>query len=350
MTTTAPQPVREVDPALTSRLENAVRAVDAPDVVFAYSHHGRRTLLTGGTAPPSPVPRQQLRYEIGSVSKTCTGLLLAHLISSGALSGNEPAAACLDPGAPRSPRPAMTLTHLITHTSGLPPLPADFSPQALPHWQTNPYAHYPPHRVIRAFLRHRPRHRPGTRWRYSDFAVAALDHTLTAATTTPWDNLLTRQVLTPLGLTGTALHPGPAGTDATGHRADGTTRVPALHIEGFAPADAVRATPDDLLTYLEAHLHPDRHGPLQGALHHVRHPVLRRGRGHAHAHTLTWFQHPTDHGPLYFHAGATTGQQAFLGFRPDTDTAVAALSTRHHRRSATLVASTYDLLFQPPPP
>ncbi|MEU0666603.1 serine hydrolase domain-containing protein [Streptomyces lavendulocolor] len=323
-------------------LDEAVRAVAAPDVVLGLSRDGHRTVRCGGTAPPPAVPRDRLRYEIGSASKTFTGLLLADLVASGTLSGNDPAAALLDPARPPGRRP-VTLTHLITHTSGLPPLPADFYPGALPRWTTNPYAHYPPERVVRAFFRARLRHRPGTRWRYSNFAVAVLGHTLAAATATPWERLLTDRVLRPLGLDGTALRPTGPGTDATGHGEDGTTPTPPLHIGGFQAAGAVRATPHDLLTFLDAHLRPDG-CPLAAALREVRRPLLRRGFGHVHTHTLTWFHHPADGGSMYFHIGATSGQTAFIGFRPDSGTALVALATRRYSRKDTLVPAAYTLL------
>ncbi|PSM45177.1 penicillin-binding protein [Streptomyces dioscori] len=328
-------------------LDDAVSAVDAPDVVFALSQDGHRTVRGGGTGPPPPVPREQLRYEIGSASKTFTGLLLARLTQSGTLSAGEPAAVCLDPvrSAGRDP---VTLAHLITHTSGLPALPADFFRRALPTWRTDPYAAYPDRRVIDAFLRHRQHRRPGTRWRYSNFGVAVLGHALAAATATPWDDLLGGQVLRPLGLSGTALRPGGPDTDATGHRKDGTTPVRPLSVGGFQSAGAVRATPPDLLTFLEAHLEPSGLSPAAGslsdALRAVRRPVLRRGRGHRHVHTVAWFQHPTGHGPMYFHCGATLGQQAFLGFRPDTGTALAAVCTRRFRARDTFVTTAYALL------
>ncbi|TXS52124.1 serine hydrolase domain-containing protein [Streptomyces sp. t39] len=323
-------------------LAGAVDAVDAPDVVFGLSRDGRRTVLTGGTGRAPAVPRERLRYEIGSASKTFTGLLLAHLEASGRLSGAEPAARCFDPRRALGRNP-ITLAHLITHTSGLPPLPADFYPQAVRRWATNPYAHYPADRVVRAFLRARPRHRPGTRWRYSNFAVASLGHALSVAEATPWDELLSSRVLRPLGLSGTALRPAGPGTDATGHGADGVRRTPPLDIGGFAAAGAVRATVHDLLGYLEAHLRPEGH-PLAGALREVRRPVLRRGPRHRHVHTLTWFRHATDHGHVYFHSGATSGQQAFLGFSPDTGTALVAVSTRRFRLRDRLIPVAYGLL------
>jgi len=44
------------------------------------------------------------------------------------------------------------------------------------------------------------------------------------------------------------------------------------------------------------------------------------------------------------HGGATLGQQAFLGFRPDTGTALAAMCTRRFRARDAFVPSSYTLL------
>ncbi|MEU0203716.1 MULTISPECIES: serine hydrolase domain-containing protein [unclassified Streptomyces] len=340
--TTRPAPRDEG--ALAARLADAVAAADAPDAVFALSRHGHRTVVSGGTAGPPPLPRETLRYEIGSATKTFTGLLLARLIHGGELSGGEPATALLDGRRPLDATP-VTLAHLITHTAGLPALPAGFYLRGLPAWHTNPYARFPAARVVDAFLRHRPRHRPGTRWRYSNYGVAVLGHALAATTGTPWEDLLTGQVLRPLGLHDTALRAGDSGRDAPGHGKDGRTPVPPFDAGGFQAAGAVRATPHDLLAFLEAHLDPAGAPPhLAPALRAVRRPVLRRGLGHRHVHTLAWFRHPADGGPMYFHSGATLGQQAFLGFHPATGTALAAVCTRRFRAHDPFVATAYALL------
>lgn len=343
----SPESPTDDGPAL-ERLADAVTASDAPHVVFALSRHGRRSVMSGGTAPPPPPPlaRENQRYEIGSATKTFTGLLLARLIHSGRLTGGEPAAALLDRGRPADANP-VTLAHLITHTSGLPALPTGFLLRGLPAWTTNPYARFPEARVVDAFLRHRPRHRPGTRWRYSNFGVAVLGHALAAATGSPWEDLLTDQILRPLGLDGTTLRADDSGLDAPGHGRDGVSPVPAFDAGGFQAAGAVRATPHDLLTFLEAHLDPTGVSPhLAPALRAVRRPVLRRGIGHRHVHTIAWFRHPTNGGPMYFHSGATLGHQAFLGFRADTGTALAAVCTRRFRAHDPFLATAYALLAQ----
>lgn len=347
---TAPQEARRTSADRPSRgdgerarlLADAARTIDAPDLVIALSHRGRRTYQLDGGVQPGDAPR----YELGSASKPFTGLLLAALVAAGRLRYEDSAAGLLAPGHPVHPSVhAITLRHLISHTSGLPALPADFYPQALPRWSTAPYSRYPADRVVRAFLRARPRHRPGTRWHYSNFAVSVLGHTLAAATGTPWETLLQQEVLGPLGLHGTRLRPGRPAGDAVGHRRDGRP-LPALDTGGFNAAGAVRATPPDLLTFLEAHLPataaPTR--PLTAAFSDVRHPLLRRGLRHAHTHTLTWFRHPSARGPVLFHAGATLGQQVFLGFRPDTGTAVAAMCTRRVCRTDPFIATIHELL------
>ncbi|MDK1472664.1 serine hydrolase domain-containing protein [Streptomyces sp. 549] len=330
---------------MRERLADAVRSVDAPDVVFAWSRDGERVVCSGGTAPRPPVGRDRLRYEIGSAGKTFTGLLLADLVRSGEVRWLDPAAAFLAPDLAPGRRP-VSLLHLVTHTSGLPRLPADFYPQALPRWTGNPYARYSAARVVAAFLRGHRRHRPGSRWRYSNFGVSVLGHSLAAATGTPWADLLDARVLTPLGLAGTATRPAGGHRDAVGHGRDGRTPVPPLLMGGFEPAGAMRATPHDLLRYLEAHLGPAG-TPLADALRTVRRPVLRRGPGHRHVHTATWFQEDTERGPMLFHSGATCGQQAYLGFRPATGTAVAAVCTRRFRLSDPFLPAACALLADP---
>ncbi|MEE4496466.1 serine hydrolase domain-containing protein [Streptomyces sp. BE230] len=323
-------------------LADAARTIDAPDLVIALSHQGRRAYQLDGGVQPGDAPR----YELGSASKPFTGLLLAALVAAGRLRYEDSAAELLAPGRPVHPSVrAITLRHLITHTSGLPALPADFYPQALPRWSTAPYSRYPADRVVRAFLRARPRHRPGTRWHYSNFAVSVLGHTLAAATGTPWETLLQQEVLDPLGLHDTRLRPSPLDGDAVGHRRDGRP-LTGLDTGGFNAAGAVRATPPDLLTFLEAHL-PSTAAPTRppaAAFSDVRQPLLRRGLRHAHTHTLTWFRHASAGGPVCFHAGATLGQQMFLGFRPETGTAVAAMCTRRVHRTDPFIATIYELL------
>ncbi len=330
--------------SLADRLADAVTLIDAPDVVLAVTRGGLRTVLTGGTALTPPTPRHALRYEVGSLSKTFTVLLLADLARAGVLTLDDRLAAHL-PGL-KLPHPysrQITLRHLATHTSGLPRIPTDLIPGALLHPSVNGYASYDTERLLRTFARTRPWNRPGTRWRYSNFGLALLGPAMAEAAGSGYPALLTDRVLRPLGLADTTLGPGTTGTDAIGHRANGVTPVRSTDMGAFAAVGSVRATPGDLLGYLEAHLSPED-TPLALPLRDVQVPLLRRGWRRRNTHTLTWFQHPAPRGPLLFHVGATFGQQAFLGYHPASHTGVVALATRRGH-ACRMIPTAYELLY-----
>ncbi|MFH8683519.1 serine hydrolase domain-containing protein [Streptomyces lydicus] len=331
-------------PALADRLAEAVTRIDAPDIVLGVTRRGRRTVVTGGSALSPPTPRHALRYELGSLSKTFTVLLLADLAGDGVLALDDPLVAHLPELPLRHPYTRrITLWHLATHTSGLPRIPTDLVAGALVHPYANGYAAYDTERLLQTFARTRPRHRPGTRWRYSNFGVALLGPALSRAAGVGYPALLSDRVLRPLGLIDTSLGPGTTGTDAIGHRTNGVTPVRSADMGAFHAAGSVRATPGDLLGYLEAHLSPED-TPLAGPLRDVQVPLLRRGWRHRNTHTLTWYQHPAPRGPLLFHVGATFGQQAFLGYHPATYTGLVALATRRGR-TCRMITTAYELLY-----
>ncbi|MCX5446632.1 serine hydrolase domain-containing protein [Streptomyces nigrescens] len=331
-------------PALADRLADAVTLIDAPDIVLAVTRRGRRTVMTGGSAMAPPTPRHALRYELGSLSKTFTVLLLAELARTGVLSLDDPLAAHLpDLPLPHPTSRRIALRHLATHTSGLPRIPADLIAGALVHPYANGYARYDTERLLHTFARTRPRNEPGTRWRYSNFGLALLGPAMSRAAGAGYPALLTDRVLSPLKLTDTTLGPGTTGTDAIGHRTNGVTPVRSADMGAFIAAGSVRATPGDLLTYLEAHLSPGE-TPLAGPLRDVQVPQLRRGWRKRDTHTLTWYQHPAARGPLLFHVGATFGQQAFLGYHPASHTGLVALATRRGR-TCHMINTAYELLY-----
>ncbi|MFJ3671182.1 serine hydrolase domain-containing protein [Streptomyces sp. NPDC090106] len=326
------------------RLREAITRIDAPDVVLAVSRNGERTMVCGGRADRPDDVRLGLRYELGSLTKTFTGLLLAELTEHGVVTLNDPVTRYVSPRAEQAHHTGITLHHLVTHTSGLPRLPPELLPSAVLFPRRNPYTAYGTAQLLKAFTRTRARRKPGTAWRYSNFGAALLGQVLARATGTPYLDLLRARVLEPLGLKASTAKPEETPGDAVGHDRDGTTQVRVTSMGAFAPAASVRTTPGDLLTYLEAHLRPGS-GTLGAALRHASTPQLRHGRGLRETHTLTWFQHPATQGPVLFHPGATFGQQAFAALHPASGTALVALATQHFR-TCHLVPVAYDLLHE----
>lgn len=276
-----------------------------------------------------PEPRHPIDphtpFEIGSVTKTFTALLLAELVARGEVRYDDPVThylpARLAPPAHGAP---ITLLHLATHTAGLPRLPPGLLRRAAPYWFSNPYAAFAPDDLLAALPRTRPFAAPGTRMRYSNYGVGLLGVLLARAAGTDYPTLLRERVLDPLGLHDT-------GCRDTGDRVTGYWhRRPRPHwrIPALPAAGALRSSAHDLLRYLTALLGPSEWpgaGPLRTALGDVLRPRLALPGGGERICLLWNARHRTDH-DLYFHSGGTRGCTAFVGFSPQRRVALVALA------------------------
>lgn len=291
-----------------------------PGVAVAARCGEHEVVLTAGTtalAGGDPVG-PGTRFEIGSLTKTFTALLLADSAARGEVCCDDPLGRHLPQAAHL---PGITLRHLATHSSGLPRLPPGLLRSALPSLLTNPYRAFTPHDLLNAVRRTLPRRPPGSAVRYSNFGIALLGAALAAAANRPFEDLLADRVLRPLGLTAT----GPASApQVTGHW-HGLPRPP-WQIPGLAAAGVLRSTARDLLRYLTAHLDPDR-APmpaLSQALADVARPRIAVP-GTDDRLCLVWNHRARPGHDLVFHSGGTRGCTAFAGFSPQARTAVVTL-------------------------
>src|SRR5207248_7245613 len=102
-------------------------------LAIGVSKRGERRVFTYGTAKPDSV------FEIGSITKTFTGLVLAQMVAQGKVRFDEPVRELLPPGTVAKPNGTeITLLDLATQHSGLPRMPDNFKPSDM----TNPYADY----------------------------------------------------------------------------------------------------------------------------------------------------------------------------------------------------------------
>jgi CubicO group peptidase (beta-lactamase class C family) len=322
----------------------------ASTIAVGLHREGHRALFVRGhTAHHSGEPADaHTRFEIGSLTKTFTALLLAEQAARGELNEHDRLSHHLPTGTtmPRDGN-AITLTHLATHTSGLPRLPPGLLRSAAPRLLTNPYAEFGTADVLRALARTRLRAAPGTRVRYSNFGVGLLGHALTgAAGSRSYSTLLDDRILTPLSLddTSCAITPPERRTQATAYRH--RRPRPPFRIPGLPAAGALRSSAHDLLSLTEILLDPASAkvpDTLHTALCDVLLPrlSLRRGSGLS----LTWNIRPGNDGSLlYHHAGATVGSTAFAGFNPHHGTALVALANTAYGHRNSLVQAAYTAL------
>jgi D-alanyl-D-alanine-carboxypeptidase/D-alanyl-D-alanine-endopeptidase len=340
-------------PAARLRLPALLSSAPAAGAIAVGLHaDGRRAFIVhGSTAHHGGVPANEAtRFEIGSLTKTFTALLLAEQAARGELRHDDPLArhlpdTCRPPGGT-----ALTLTHLATHTSGLPRLPPGLVRTAIPHLFSNPYAAFTGADTLNALTHTRLRSRPGTRVHYSNFGVGVLGHALCgAAGGQDYASLLAARVLRPLGLYDTDCGgAAPDGSCVTGYW-HGRPRPP-FSIPGMPAAGAVRSSVRDLLTFTEALLDPDdaaqhttRPELLRAALRDTIRPRLATRHGTRTA--LIWNIRPRRDGSrIHHHSGGTRGCTAFAGFDPRRRVAVVALANCAPGRGNDLIQQAYNTL------
>jgi CubicO group peptidase (beta-lactamase class C family) len=141
-------------------------------------------------------------FEIGSITKGFTGLLLADMVRKGEVKLTDPASKYARPGAklPTRGEKDITLHDLVTQSSGLPRMPPIFSPSNL----RDPYADFTEERLYEALAKTQIAG-SAERYEYSNYGFMWLSDLLARAAGKPYEVLLRERVLDPLGMKDTGV-------------------------------------------------------------------------------------------------------------------------------------------------
>jgi CubicO group peptidase (beta-lactamase class C family) len=238
------------------------KALEAGCIVTGERVGGQVRFALAGKAPPlGNTPPEKIVFEIGSITKVFTGLLLAQAVVEKKVTLETTISSVLDPKLKfADPRiAAITLKQLSTHTSGLPRLPDNLDAGAV---EDDPYAHYD-EKLLLAYLTSAKLEGEGPySCSYSNLGVGLLGHLLGKVDEMSWEKAILEKICLPLGLNDTSVHPGPMLPLATPHA--GEKGVKQWHLDAMAGAGALRSTAADLLKFGEAMLHPEQ-TPLKDA-------------------------------------------------------------------------------------
>jgi serine-type D-Ala-D-Ala carboxypeptidase/endopeptidase len=238
------------------------------------------------------------RFEIGSVTKIFTGLILADMAVRKEVDLDTPLGSLLDIPAVG----AVTLASLATHTSGLPRSCTGRRLAPLLTAHPNSYRDVSLDRVAAALAR-KPPSAPGT-FRYSNVGYQLLAAALAAAASTTWPCLLQQRICGPLGMTATSMNPDE--NTARGHDKTGFP-FPYSDYALLPGAIGLLSTTADLDKFLRVQLDPDS-TPLGPAIRLSRTPQA----GSPRATGLGWRLKISDHATLAWHDGLTNGFSALL--------------------------------------
>jgi D-alanyl-D-alanine-carboxypeptidase/D-alanyl-D-alanine-endopeptidase len=262
-------------------------------------------------------------FEIGSITKVFTALLLADMTRRGEVALTDPVAKYLPPeGRPRAfDGKDITLLDLATYTSGLPRMPGNFRPAD----RENPYADYSVaqlHEFVSTFA---PLYYPGSHYEYANLGFGLLGHALTLRAGRSYEDLVVSRICAPLGLNDTriTLTPDMRRRLVPGH--DTTLqKVANWDLPTLAGAGALRSTANDLMRFLEA-CQGRRQTSLSGAfasLLDVRRPADGAGLYVASG----WFVQTAHGDELVWKDGDTGGYATFIGYSARTRVAALLLS------------------------
>jgi D-alanyl-D-alanine-carboxypeptidase/D-alanyl-D-alanine-endopeptidase len=296
-------------------VDDRVRAGRTPGLIVGIINgDGTRAVAASGFARPDVRVTDQTLFEIGSITKAFTGVLLAEMVGRGEVRYDQPVAELLPPGTkvPARSGRLITLVDLATQTSGLPRLP-DNMRQADPE---NPYADYTVAQMYDFLGRHELRRDPGATYEYSNLGVGLLGHALALRAGKSYETLLRERVLVPLGMNSTAIALSPAqqARVSQGHTADGDV-TPLWDLPTLAGAGALRSSMQDMLRFLAANIQPPD-SPLGRAIA-ASHDHRFRSNA-AISLGLNWHRLFFRNDTIVFHNGGTGGFRTMLAWNTAT--------------------------------
>jgi serine-type D-Ala-D-Ala carboxypeptidase/endopeptidase len=295
-----------------------------------------------GTSPDKPVDGNT-EFEIGSVSKVFTSLLLANMVEKGEVKLDDPISKFL-PATVKTPTrdgKEITLVDLATHTSGLPRLPDNLHPKG---WQ-NPYANYTVEQIYEFLSGYKLPRDIGSKYEYSNFGVGLLGHVLGLKEEKNYESLVAERICKPLGMNDTCI----TLTDemksrfAVGHDEKGTV-VEHWDTPTLAGCGALRSTANDLLKFVAANMGLTK-CDLASAMELQQKPL--RGTDIPNTQiALGWHITKAGNTEYIWHTGGTYGFSSFIGFDKKRQRGVVVLANC----GGHLDRIGMGLLFTPEPP
>lgn len=237
-------------------------------------------------------------FELCSVTKVFTALLLADMMVGGELQLDDPVNKFLD-GRARI-REDIHLFHLVTHTSGLPRSPADFTME------------YSEEQLYEFLSNYSFPKQAGKKFKYSNLGFGLLGHALALETGTSYERLVLDRICKPLQMKDTRIRMSPEqlarhadGYNSTGQKIP-TRELPMV----YWSAGSLRSTLNDMLKFLKANMVPDK-SKLAKAIkmtHEPHFPSIPHTRT-----GLAWNITFTGISTVIWHEGQIQSHYAFIG-------------------------------------
>src|SRR5690348_6485445 len=168
-------------------------------VVGVVDPNGRRVVAYGSLAKnDNRSLNGDTVFEIGSMSKVFTSLVLMDMVRRGEVALTDPVSKFLPATVkvPERNNRKITLADLSTQSSGLPRMPSNFTPKD----PNNPYADYTVQQMYDFLSGYQLTRDIGSQYEYSNLGVGLLGHVLTLRAGTSYEALVRARICDPLGM------------------------------------------------------------------------------------------------------------------------------------------------------
>ncbi|WP_107038014.1 serine hydrolase [Brumimicrobium mesophilum] len=260
-------------------------------------------------------------FEIGSITKTFTGLLLADAVVKRELNLDDPIQNLLPNGinAPTKNGESIKLFHLSNHTSSLARLPGNLTISN----PSNPYGDYSVEQMYEFLNTYELPRAIGSQFEYSNYAVGLLGNILAAKSKSSYEELMVDIIAKPLGMGNTriVLTPEMKKNLAFGH--SNGVQVENWDLPTLAGAGAIRSSALDMAKYLSANMGivTTNLFPALELTHKISSgDSIKQKVG------LGWIIEEKNDSKIIWHNGATGGYRAFTGFIKNGDYGVIVLT------------------------
>src|SRR5688572_25471280 len=332
----------EYNQSLTAFLHDNFDKHNAGMVVALVDEHGTKMFSAGklDNGTDRRVDGDTV-FEIGSVTKTFTSLLLLEMAEQGEVKADDPVVRYLPDSVkvPSRNGKEITLLHLAAQESGL---PFNANNHTGEDWRER-FATYTVPKMYEYLSGHTLAQEPGEKFVYSNIGMGLLGHALSLRAGKDFETLVVERVCRPLNMgdTRVTLTPDQKARLARGHDEAGK---PAANYErpAVAGAGALRSTANDLAKYVSAQvgLTPSALTPLMERTHATRHNAGRIGNDVIDVQTaMPWVDGGVYHPPgsrLLGHGGGTEGYNSFVGFDLKKRRGVVVLTSQRAIQSSAL--------------
>jgi beta-lactamase class C len=234
---------------ITQRMTTFMQKYHIHGATVLIASHGKiKAYLFGEAVPTKHIPvSEDTIFELGSITKTFTGLILAENTMSNKVKFAEPIQQDIE-GSYSPAIGKITYLELATYTSGLP-----LNAEGLPY---NASASLKNQAKLRHYLKKSTlAFQPGSKMLYSNLGFAILGEILAKKEQISLPNLMQRDILSPLNMDTSGLDISHENQKylAQGYTADGKP-VPSLPSGLFGGSWAMKASVKDMRLYLKAAL------------------------------------------------------------------------------------------------